>query len=160
LVVSLGCSLIHITPSFLVQFLFFSIYSIIIQKMSAPPFLSHPMMQPGQFPPFIPQGPPSSVPTVSAAGIVPPVGLQVTSSSYGHYYSAPQLYGTTHAFFGFDVYGQSSTASEAKSVNNLASAIVGYQMGASLAHDHVGEERVTDLRQSHILLVDCSAGVT
>lgn len=93
-------------------------------------------------------------------GAVGMSGFQVTSSSYGYYYSLPQLYGPALAYSGFDVYGQTATASEAKSVNNLASAVVAYQLGASLAHDHLGPERVANLRQSHILLVDCSAGST
>jgi len=36
--------------------------------------------------------------------------------------------------------------------------MIAYQMGATLAHDHLGADRCAELRKSQIILIDCTAG--
>lgn len=136
--------------------------------MSGPPHFPPPFYPPpGGAPP--PGGMPPAVglPHLLPAGpahipmVYPPAIAQVTSSSYGHFYMTPQLYGSAKEYVstGYDVYGKLATSQEALNSNNRASAIIAYQMGATLAHDHLGPDRCADLRKSQIIIIDCNAGM-
>eukprot|EP01102_Stenamoeba_stenopodia_P005881 TRINITY_DN1659_c0_g1_i2.p1 TRINITY_DN1659_c0_g1~~TRINITY_DN1659_c0_g1_i2.p1 ORF type:complete len:383 (+),score=67.13 TRINITY_DN1659_c0_g1_i2:89-1237(+) len=113
--------------------------------MGAPPAVGLPHLLPAT---------PAHIPTV-----YPPSIVQVTSSSYGNFYMTPQLYGAAPEYVstGYDVYGKLATAQEAMNSNNRASAVIAYQMGASLAHDHLGAERCAELRKSQIIIMDCTS---